>query len=136
MFVLTSFRGNQPPKRRKTMSTAAINQPTRPRREMIEVKAPELFQFTKPGQVLEGCLRRIEPTIVKGKEAIEYLFENEDGMRVTCLGTADLNKKLNPNHIGHWLEIRYERDDDSFQKAGQSAMKIFKLLVSKDKEIA
>jgi hypothetical protein len=113
------------------MATAPAT-PMKPRREMVEVKAPELFQFTKPGQSLEGFLRRMEPTVIKGKEAIEYLFENEDGVRMTCLGTADLNKKINPNHIGHYLQIRYERDDDSFQKAGQSAMKVFKVLVSKE----
>jgi hypothetical protein len=71
---------------------------------------------------------------VKDKQAIEYLFEDEEGRRLTCLGTADLNKKIHPGHIEHWLEIRYERDDSSFQKQGQSAMKIFKVLVSKDKE--
>jgi hypothetical protein len=113
------------------MATQPIIQ-QRPRREMVEVKAPELFQFTKPGQSLDGFLRRIEPTIIKGKEALEYLFENEDGTRMTCLGTADLNKKLTPNQIGHWVQIRYEKDDDSFTKAGQSAMKVFKVLVSKE----
>lgn len=111
------------------MATAAIN---RSRREMVEIKSPELFQFNKQGQVLAGRLVSIEPVTVKEKSAIEYLFENEDGIRMTCLGTVDLNKKIHPGHIGHWLEIRYERDDSSFQKQGQSAMKVFKVLVSKD----
>ena len=114
------------------MATQPSTPITKPRREMVEVKAPELFQFTKPGQTLEGFLRRIEPVVIKDNEAIEYLFENEDGVRMTCLGTADLNKKINPGHIGHWLQIRYENDDSSFQKAGQSAMKVFKVLVSKE----
>ena len=112
------------------MATSAV--PMKPRREMQEVKAPELIQFTKPGQTVEGKLCRIEPVMVKGKETLEYLFENEDGFRCTCLGTADLNKKMNPNHIGHWLQIRYECDDDSFQKTGQNAMKVFKVSVSKE----
>lgn len=111
------------------MATAAIN---RPRRDMVEIKSPELFQFTKPGQVLEGKLISIEPVTVKEKTAMEYLFEGETGVRMTCLGTADLNKKIHPGHIGHWLEIRYERDDSSFQKTGQSAMKVFRVLASKD----
>ena len=113
-----------------TTSPTPIN-----RRDMIEVKAPELFQFTKPGQVLEGRLVSIEPVLVKSKEAIEYLFES-NGVRASCLGTADLNKKLNPAHIGHWVVIRYENDDSSFQKEGQSAMKCFKVLVSKEPEAA
>ncbi len=107
--------------------------PINRKREMVEVKAAELFQFTKPGQILEGFLRRIEPVVVKEKEAIEYLFENEDGIRCTCLGTADLNKKINPNHIGHWMQIRYEVDQKlPNQQQGYSDMKIFRVLVSKD----
>ena len=113
------------------MATAATT-PMRPRREMVEVKSPELFQFTKQGQVLEGKLISIEPVLVKGKQAIEYLLANDEGVRMTCLGTADLNKKINPDHIGHWIQVRYERDDSSFQKEGQSAMKVFKVLVSKE----
>ena len=107
--------------------------PINRKREMVEVKAPELFQFTKIGTVLEGRLRRIEPVVVKGKDALEYLFENEDGFRVTCLGTADLNKKINSGHIDHWLQIRYERDEQlPNQAAGHSDMKMFKVLVSKE----
>jgi hypothetical protein len=117
------------------MATAEVGpQETKPRRQMQEVKAPEQFQFTKLGQTVGGKLISIEPVTVKDKQAIEYLFEDEEGRRLTCLGTADLNKKIHPGHLEHWLEIRYERDDSSFQKQGQSAMKIFRVLVSKDKE--
>ena len=101
---------------------------------MHEVKAPDLFTFTKPGQTAAGILLNIEPVQVKGKTAMEYLFQAEGGDRFTCLGTADLDKKLNPQQIGHFLEIRYERDDASFQKPGQSPMKVFKVQISKEKE--
>lgn len=104
------------------------------RREMQEVKAPEMFQFTKQGQMISGTLVSIEPTQIKGKEAIEYLFQGENGVRCTCLGTADLNKKIHPGHIGHWGEIRYVSDDNSFTKQGQSAMKVFEVKFSKEKE--
>jgi hypothetical protein len=114
------------------MATQAV--PLKPRREMQEVKAPEQFQFTKLGQKVEGILVSIEPTLVKGKEAIEYLFQVEGGGRFTCLGTNDLNKKLHPGHIGHMVEVRYESDDASFQKPGQNAMKVFKVLIAKEKE--
>ncbi|SRR5579885_2225064 len=117
------------------MATATQPRPTDvKRREMEEVKAPEMFQFTRQGQVLAGVLVSIEPTLVKGKEAIEYMLEGENKVRCTFLGTADLNKKINPNHIGHWLEIRYETDNTSIQREGQSAMRIFKVLASKEKE--
>ena len=117
------------------MATAPVGpQETKPRRQMREVKAPEQFQFTKQGQVLSGVLISIEPVTVKDKPAMEYMFVQENGQRVTCLGTNDLNKKIQPAHIGYMMDIRYERDDTSFQKAGQSAMKIFKVLVSEQKE--
>ena len=110
-------------------------------RKMVEVKAPELFQFTKTGQHFGGVLLQIEPTELTNKQsgqrnsAIEYMFQNPDGgARWTCLGTNDLNKKLNPAMIGHYIEVRYENDDSSFQKQGQSPMKVFKVTISQDKE--
>jgi hypothetical protein len=106
----------------------------RARREMQEVKAPEMFKFTKPGEILSGVLLNIEPTTVREKAAIEYMLQDDRGQRLTFLGTNDLDKKIQPAHIGHWLDIRYERDDNSFTKPGQSAAKIFKVLVSKEKE--
>ena len=106
----------------------------RPRREMQEVKAPEQFTFKKQGQVVEGILLQIEPVPVNGKQANEYMFQAEGGGRFTLLGTNDLDKKLHAGMIGHYLEIRYEKDDASFQKPGQSAMKVFKIQVSKEKE--
>jgi|SRR5579872_3456840 len=109
------------------------------RRELIEAKAPEMFKFTKQGQELSGILINIEPTTVKqqnGEEShtLEYMLQDDKGDRMTFLGTNDLNKKIQPAHIGHFLAIRYEKDDTSFTKPGQSAAKVFKVLVSKDKE--
>ena len=118
------------------MATApAVPQPiNKPRREMREVKAPEQFQFTRQGQTIEGVLLSIEPTLVKGKQALEYMLQDEKNERLTFLGTNDLDKKIQPAHVGHWLHIRYERDDDSFSKPGQNAMKMFKVMVAAQKE--
>ena len=117
------------------MATApATPTPIKPRREMLEVNAPEMFKFTKQGETLSGVLINIEPTTVKEKPAIEYMLQDERGRRLTFLGTNDLDKKIQPVHLGHWLDIRYERDDSSFQKPGQSAAKVFKVLVAKEKE--
>lgn len=103
------------------------------RGKMTEVKAPEMFQFTTQGQIAEGILLSIEPTQVKGKDAIEYMLGTEKGERITFLGTADLNKKIHPGHIGHWLAVRYETDDKSFQKENQSPMKVFRVAASEGK---
>jgi len=117
------------------MATAAATPMNRPRRNMQEVKAPEMFKFTKPGEQIAGVLVSIEPTRVNDKDAIEYmLVVNDRGDRMTFLGTNDLNKKIQPLQIGHWLDIRYEKDDNSFTKPGQSAAKVFKVQVSQTKE--
>ena len=104
------------------------------RREMQEVKAPEQFTFKKQGQIAEGVLLQIEPVSVNGKQANEYMFRADSGNRFTLLGTNDLDKKLHSEMIGHFVSIRYETDDNSFQKPGQNAMKVFKVQVSKEKE--
>lgn len=114
--------------------------PIKPRREMVEATAPEMFKFTKQGQTLLGVLLSIEPTKIldqksgEEKDAIEYMIVDEKGNRASFLGMNDLNKKIVPGYIGHMMEIRYERDDSSFTKQGQSPAKIFKVLVSKEKE--
>jgi hypothetical protein len=113
------------------MATPATTTPIN-RRAMVEIKAPEMFQFTKQGQTISGVLISIDPVQIKDKDAIEYMVQDDRGLRSTFLGTADLNKKIHPGHIGHWLEVRYETDDSSFQKTGQSAMKVFRVQASKE----
>ena len=103
----------------------------KPRREMVEVKSPEQYKFSRIGAQIEGILISIEPIEVNGKPTKEYMFRLENGERYTCLDTADLTKKIEPEMLGHFLTVRYESDDASFQKAGQSAMKRFKVTASK-----
>lgn len=118
------------------MATAPVAQAAGPQsvRRMVEVKAPEMYQFSKQGQEIEGVLINIEPTMVKDKQALEYMIGLPNGQRLTFLGTNDLNKKIHPGHIGHWMKIRYENDDNSFTKPGQSPAKVFKVLVGAEKE--
>lgn len=117
------------------MATAA-NNPTqmKPRRQMEEIKAPELFQFKKTGDLIAGVLLQIEPKGIGDKVVQEYTMRLENGMMITFLATNDLAKKLRGEHVGHYCEVRYESDDSSFQKQNQSAMKVFKVLVAKEKE--
>lgn len=108
------------------------------KRKMRESKAPEMFKFTRVGQTISGVLINLEPVTVKNEngpsQTIEYTLMMENRERLTFLGTNDLNKKMQAENIGHWHEIRYERDDTSFTKPGQSAAKIFKVLVAEEKE--
>jgi hypothetical protein len=134
---MPKFCGNQPHIRRKnTMATAPATPVTtiKPQRKMVEAKAPEQFQFNKQGQTIEGVLLKIEETTVKEKPALEYTLQTSPTDRLTFLGTANLDKKIRPDYLGHFLSIRYERDDSSFQKPGQSAMKIFRVMVSEERE--
>jgi len=101
--------------------------------EWEEVKAPTMFQFTKQGQELEGVLIDIDQVNVKEKPTMQYTIRVEGGERFTFLGTNDLNKKIEPAHIGRAIKVRYETDDTSFQKPGQSPAKVFKVLVKKQK---
>jgi|ERR1051326_1079192 hypothetical protein len=94
-----------------------------------EVKAPEQFKWTRVGETVIGLLLSLEPVTVKNKPGVEYLFQLENGDRVTMLETADLKKKIDPQLIGYWLNIRYEKDERyEGQSADQSAMKIFKVM--------
>lgn len=122
------------------MSTQAATPISKHRRELVEAKAAEMFKFTRRGEELAGVLLQIEPTVVRNQQGggesqtLEYMIQLENGDRATFLGTNDLNKKIQPAHIGHFLAIRYEADDSSFVKPGQSPAKVFKVLVSKEKE--
>ena len=118
------------------MATTPATPINKPRRVMgEELKAPEQFKWTRVGQTFEGILVSVEPKSVSGKMTPEYLFTTDEGRRFTMLALADLERKIDPTrHIGYFLSIRYERDDDSFQKQGQSAMKVFKVIPGKERE--
>jgi len=102
---------------------------------MQEVKAPEQFKFAKQGARLVGILVSIDQKTVGGKPTMEYTFDLLNKDRITCLGTADLDKKIQAKHLGHRMDILYETDDASFQKAGQNAMKVFKVLYEPQAEL-
>ena len=112
------------------MATATINGPHEVRnRNWKEVKAPEQFKWTHTGESVVGILLSMDPVMVKGKPNVEYLFQLENGERITMLETADLKKKIDPSLITHWLNIRYEKDQRfEGQDAEQSAMKVFKVM--------
>jgi hypothetical protein len=98
-------------------------------RNWKEIEAPEQFKWTRVGESVVGILLSIDPVEVKGKPNVEYLFQLENGKRITMLETADLKKKIDPLLITHWLNIRYEKDQRfEGQSADQSAMKVFKVM--------
>src|ERR1017187_2851007 len=111
-------------------------QPTN-QRQMQEVNAPEMFQFTDASSYIEGVLLDISPVTVKdnAKETSQYLVQSKNGDRFTFLATYDLSRKLLPVHIGHWIHVKSAGEDKTIKTQG-SPMKKFKVLVSKEKEHA
>ena len=111
------------------MATSAVGpQGVSKNQNWKEVKAPDQFKWTKPGETIICILLSLEPVMVKGKPNVEYLCQLENGGRITMLETADLKKKITPSMIGYWLKIRYEKDERfESQAADQSAMKMFKV---------
>ena len=107
--------------------------PIRNKRDMIEVKEPEIFQFSDRQRILAGVLQSITTVEVKGKETTQYMIQDEAGRRFTFLQTYDMARKIQPNHLGHWLELYYEGEDHSIATQG-SPIKKFRVQVSKDKE--
>ena len=106
------------------------------RSEWEEVKAPEMFKFERQGQEIEGELIDIDQVQVNDKPTMQYTMRLPNGTRLTFLGTNDLNKKIEPNLVHCHLKVRYETDDTSFQKPGQSPAKVFKVLVKRGKSAA
>jgi hypothetical protein len=109
-------------------------QPTN-KREMQEVNAPEMFQFADANSYIEGKLLAISPVEVKGKETTQYLIRTPNGGRFTFLATYDLVRKLGPDAIDHFVQVKYEGEDKTIKTQG-SPMRKFKVLVSKEKEHA
>lgn len=103
------------------------------RREMQEVKAPEMFQFTKDHSRVDGIFLGLSRVTVKGKETTQYMLQDSDGNRFTFLATYDLARKIQPIHVGHWMSVTYEGEDPDIKTQG-SPIRRFRVSVSKEKE--
>jgi hypothetical protein len=114
------------------MATASAI-PMRPRREMQEVKAPEQFSFTETSRTLNGVLIDIDQVTVRTKPTMQYTVQDEDRRRFTFLATYDLQRKIQPAHIGHWMTVTYEGEDHLIETQG-SPLRKFRVQVSKEKE--
>jgi len=120
------------------MATAPAT-PIKPRRTMKEVKAPEQFKFSDQNRTLEGVYLGEQVVAVEDKDTherkdtVQYMIEDDDGRRFTFLGLYDLQQKIRPDFIGHWMTIIYEGEDRSIRTQGNN-MKKFKVGVSEEKE--
>lgn len=115
------------------MATAPAT-PIKPRREMQEVKAPEQFQFSEQHRTLSGVLIDIDQVTVKGKPTMQYTLQDpETARRYTFLATYDLQRKIQPAHVGYFMNVSYEGEDKTIETQG-SPLRKFRVQVSKEKE--
>lgn len=98
-------------------------------------EAPELWEWSKPGQILTGKLLSVATVLVKGKPVTQYVFAPDSKHIVKCLATYDLSQKLTKNEIGMLCRIKYLGDDETVTGgANNTAMKVFDVLVRPDPE--
>ena len=102
----------------------------------VEKKAPEQYQFTEPGQKIEGVLVGVSRPTVKGKPVTQYLIQKYNGTgRVTLLATADLAQKIERDDLGHPIYIEFTGYRDDVEKQGNK-MRTFKVMVDHDEGTA
>ena len=118
-------------------TTAAPPTPTTMprRREMVEVKAPAQFSFDHPNDRISGILIDIDQVTVKGKPTMQYMLQDETSDRFTFLATYDLNRKIQPAHIGHFMSVTYEGEDHTIETQG-SPLRRFEVKSVKTKSLA
>ena len=98
---------------------------------MIERKEPEFIKFAE-GEVVEGILKSIERIQVgtPAKDAIRYTVADvATGELSSFLGCYQIDTKLRRDDLGHYITVRYEGEDSSVRRNGNS-MKRFKVFVS------
>ena len=101
----------------------------------IERKDPIKFEFGE-GVRLDGILIKVERVKVRDsrtdlpKDAVRYIVEeSESGEAVFFFGTHQLDGKIRPVDIGHYVRIICEGEDTSVSRNG-NAMKVFKVFIS------
>jgi len=93
---------------------------------------PRFVQFSA-GDLVEGVLVAVERVPVKGKMAVKYTVQEEDGgQMVAFIGTYQLNTKLWPEDKGHMVSIKCV-GEDTMVKRGENCMKVFDVKVSKER---
>lgn len=111
--------------------------------EMKEQREPKFISFGKDGvregATLEGVFLRIDSITNKdGKKMPRLVFAEGEvhdghfestGDQFAFLATYDLAQKLRTDHVGHFVRIRYEGEDASVGREGNS-MKRFRVETS------
>jgi hypothetical protein len=105
--------------------------------EMEERREPALIKFTE-GECVEGMLLSIDRVQVGDphrpdapkKPVTKFTLDVGNGERASFLGSYDLVSKIRLEDRGHFVSVRYEGEDKTVSRNGNS-LKRFKVLVSK-----
>jgi hypothetical protein len=98
---------------------------------MQERKEPTFVQFAE-GEVIEGLLVSIDRIEVgeQKKPTPRFVVKDLESGQLQCfLGTYDIATKLKRADIGHVIRVRYEGEDRTVSRNGNS-LKKFKVEVS------
>jgi hypothetical protein len=72
---------------------------------MAEVKAPEMYQFTRENSCHEDVFLGMPRVTV---DTTPYMLQDSEGNLFTSLATFDLAKKIQQRHLGHGISTTYE----------------------------
>jgi hypothetical protein len=111
--------------------------------EMKEQKEPKFISFGKDGvregSTIEGVFLRIDsvtnreskkmPRLVFAEGEIQEGRFDPTGDQFAFLATYDLAQKLRMDHVGHFVQIRYEGEDHAIGREG-NLLKRFRVSVS------
>lgn len=97
----------------------------------IEIKEPQLFNFEKFGQSLEGIVCHMQMEKIDGRDVLTVRMELAGGEQVKFRPSFDLRQKLGKRLIGKRVLIVYDRDNDATQDKG-NPMKMFRVFQAPD----
>jgi hypothetical protein len=106
---------------------------TQPAFNLKERKDPTFVKFAD-GECVEGVFvkKTMQPTKSEGRTNMTARYTVQDittGEMTEFLGTYQINSKLSPRDLGHYIAVRCEGEDKNVTRNGNS-MKIFKVMVS------
>jgi hypothetical protein len=73
---------------------------------MIEICTP--FSGAGFHAPVTGVLKEIATLHVEGKERTQYTFQRRDGSCFTFLAVCDLERIIQPQHVGQWLVVKLD----------------------------
>lgn len=97
------------------------------KRVFTEIKGSAVFKFSKIGQSIEGTLVKVKRPKVKGRDAVIYRVQHDDGTYTSFWANSYLDQRMEDVAIGTYVRVTYVDDEDVGEA---SPMRVFKAEVS------